>query len=424
MQEKKGDSFLSPEITKLTEKLQKDPSSRLFFPLAEEYIRSGMLEEAIIILKGGLKIHPVFSAARVSLGKVYLQKGRVAEAKTEFEKVLAQNPDNLMAQKKLALIYRDEGNIEKARQLCETILLANPKDVEMKKLGLEIDGIRAQSVPSAPTAEKEHEPEPELSPEPPRSHGQSLTPAPVDQAGKEASDSRQGTEFHEIPRDVQKEPEEKPVQQDSGPPVEPQLPVVISQDHQGHEEGKDLSALGGLPTRGPGLSSGTPGDQPGHGGIEEEVFSELLGPPSVKNQFPPSMEPVSPMTAIPETPKEREAAVSEEALATVGIAELYITQGHYEYGIEIYRKILEQDPDNAEVRQRLEDALALANLLTKRPTQAQSQGRTVITPEPSGKAEEGSPPDGPARSSPEQIRQAKVQRLQAWLEQLKRSQNQ
>ena len=422
MQEKKGDSFLSPEIAKLAEKLQKDPSSRLFFPLAEEYIRSGMLEEAIIILKEGLKIHPVFSAARVSLGKGYLQKGRVAEAKTEFEKVLAQNPDNLMAQKKLALIYRDEGNIEKARQLCETILLANPKDVEMKKLGLEIDGIRAQSVPSAPTAEKEHGPE--VSPEPPRLHGQSLMPAPVDQAGKEASDSRQGTESHEIPRDVQKKPEEKPVQQDSGPPIEPQPPVVLSQGQQGHEEAKDLSALGGLPIRGPGLSSGTPGDQPGHGGIEEEVFSELLGPASVKNQFPPSMEPVSPMTAIPETPKEPEAAVSEEALATVGIAELYIKQGHYEHGIEIYRKILEQDSDNAEVRQRLEDALALANLLTKRPTQAQSQGRTVITPEPSAKAEEGPPPDGPARSSPEQIRQAKVQRLQAWLEQLKRSQNQ
>ncbi|MGH7274178.1 MAG: tetratricopeptide repeat protein [Nitrospiria bacterium] len=422
MQEKKGDSVLSPEIAKLTEKLQKDPSSNLFFPLAEEYIRSGMLEEAVIILKDGLKIHPFFSAARVSLGKVYLQKGRVAEAKTEFEKVLAQNPDNLMAQKKLALIYRDEGNLEKARQLCETILLTNPKDVEMKKLVLEIDGMRTQSAPRAAAAEKEHGPE--LSPETPRSHGQSLTPAPVDQAGKGASDSRQGTESHEIPRDLQKKPEDQPAQQYSAPPIEPQPPVDLSQAQQGHEEGKDLSALGGLPAQGPGQLSGTPVDEPGHGSIEEEVFSELLGSASAKNKFPPSKEPVSAMTAIPETPEEPEAAVSEEALATVGIAELYIKQGHYEYGIEIYRKILEQDPDNGEVRQRLEDALALANLLTKRPTEARSQMKTVTTPEPPAKAEEGPPPDGPARSSPEQIRQGKVQRLQAWLEQLKRSQNQ
>ena len=130
------------------------------------------------------------------------------------------------------------------------------------------------------------------------------------------------------------------------------------------------------------------------------------------------------MTAIPETPKEPEAAVSEEALATVGIAELYIKQGHYEHGIDIYRKILEQDPDNAEARQRLEDALALANLLTKRSTEPKSQRKTVITPEPPAKPAEAPPPDDPARSSPEQLRRAKVQRLQAWLEQLKRSQNQ
>ena len=318
-----------------------------------------MLEEAIIILKDGLKINPAFSAARVSLGKVYLQKGRVAEAKTEFEKVLAQNPDNLMAQKKLALIYRDEGNTEKARLLCEAILLTNPKDVEMKKLVLGLEGLRTQSIPRDAAAEKEDGPQ--LSPEPSRSPGQSLTLAPVDRAGQESPDRRQGTESHEIPRDMQKGPENQSTQQYSGPPIEPQAPVASCQVHQ---------------------------------------------------------------TAIPATPKEPEAAVSEEALATVGIAELYIKQGHYEHGIDIYRKILEQDPDNAEVRQRLEDALALANLLTKRSTEPKSQRKTVITPEPPAKPVEAPPPDGPARSSPEQLRRAKVQRLQAWLEQLKRSQNQ
>ena len=77
----KGEDFLSPEIGKLTEKLQKDPSSKLFFPLAEEYIKCNMLEEAIIVLTDGLKTHPGFHAARVSLGKVYLQKGRAGEAR-------------------------------------------------------------------------------------------------------------------------------------------------------------------------------------------------------------------------------------------------------------------------------------------------------------------------------------------------------
>ena len=156
----KGEDFLSPEIGKLTEKLQKDPSSKLFFPLAEEYIKCNMLEEAIIVLTDGLKTHPGFHAARVSLGKVYLQKGRVGEAKTEFEKVVTQNPDNIMAQKKLAFIYREDGNIEKAQQICKAILLSNPKDLELKSLLAELEKLQSNSAAKMVSQAAAVEPEP------------------------------------------------------------------------------------------------------------------------------------------------------------------------------------------------------------------------------------------------------------------------
>ena len=73
--------LLSPEITKLSERLAKDPTSKLFVPLAEEYIKAGMLEEAVAVLMDGLKAHPGFTSAHVTLGKVYLGKGQIKEAK-------------------------------------------------------------------------------------------------------------------------------------------------------------------------------------------------------------------------------------------------------------------------------------------------------------------------------------------------------
>lgn len=137
---------LSPEIVKLTEKLAKDPKSRLFVPLAEEYLKGGMLDEAAIVLTDGLGIHPTFHAARVMLGRVFLEKGKVAEAKAEFEQVIQTSPDNLLAQRKLAKIYKDEGQIAKTRNACEAVLILNPKDAEMKAIMQALE----QTVPAQP----------------------------------------------------------------------------------------------------------------------------------------------------------------------------------------------------------------------------------------------------------------------------------
>src|SRR5262245_30997543 len=106
--------FLSPEIVKLTERLAKDPTSNLFVPLGEEYIKAGMLDEALMVLTDGLKTHPGFISARVTLGKVFLEKQQIKEAKEQFETVIHASPDNLLAHRKLVKIYRDEKDYQKA----------------------------------------------------------------------------------------------------------------------------------------------------------------------------------------------------------------------------------------------------------------------------------------------------------------------
>src|SRR3569832_1523027 len=127
-----ADKALSPEIMKLMDKIAGNPTSRLFVPLAEEYLKADMLDEAILVLVDGIKNHPTYVAARVMLGKIYLQKKQTAEAKAEFEQVIAVNPENIFAGRRLAAIYQAEGELQKAIDACKKILMIDPSDKETK----------------------------------------------------------------------------------------------------------------------------------------------------------------------------------------------------------------------------------------------------------------------------------------------------
>jgi tetratricopeptide (TPR) repeat protein len=116
------------EIERLKEKIDNDPNSKLFIPLAEEYKKAGMFDEAIDVLTKGLEKQPGYMSARVSLGKIYFERGMLEEAKVEFEKVISAIPDNLYAHKKLAEIYKDIGERDRAVKEFKTVLKLNPMD--------------------------------------------------------------------------------------------------------------------------------------------------------------------------------------------------------------------------------------------------------------------------------------------------------
>src|SRR3990172_7012376 len=112
----------------------KGKMSRSFIPIAEEYMKSGMFDEAIAVLKEGLQTYPNYLGARVSLGKAYLEKGMIHEAIREFESVVQLSPDNLFAHRKLVSLYKDLGRFDDAIKGCETLLIFNPKDKETAEL--------------------------------------------------------------------------------------------------------------------------------------------------------------------------------------------------------------------------------------------------------------------------------------------------
>jgi tetratricopeptide (TPR) repeat protein len=138
------------KIEELKEKLEKDPASKLFVPLAEEYRKAGMFDEAVGVLLAGIERQPKYTSAVVALGKIYFEKGMYAESKAEFEKVVAAVPDNLLAHRKLADIHKELGERDEAIEKYKKVLKLNPMDEEAQ-------GILAKlaSAPAAPPPTEE-----------------------------------------------------------------------------------------------------------------------------------------------------------------------------------------------------------------------------------------------------------------------------
>ena len=168
------DPSTAAEIDRLATAVAKDPRSKEFLPLADEYIKVGMWQEAAGVLEDGLKAYPGFVTAMAALGRVYDQLGQAVKAKAILEDVVRQRPDNLRAHRILAKLYHAEGNADLALLSCTAILNANPFDEEAASVKRSITG--APDNPPAAKREKKRivtEPRPDGT-----KAGAHITPAP------------------------------------------------------------------------------------------------------------------------------------------------------------------------------------------------------------------------------------------------------
>jgi tetratricopeptide (TPR) repeat protein len=132
------------EIDRLAVQLAKDPRSKVFMPLAEEYGKAGMWQEAAGVLEDGLTLYPGFITAMVALGRVYDQLGQATKAKAILEESVRLSPDNLRAHRTLMKIYQSQGLMESALQSCSLILAINPRDEEALSIQSVLSGQQAQ----------------------------------------------------------------------------------------------------------------------------------------------------------------------------------------------------------------------------------------------------------------------------------------
>lgn len=102
----------NPRINELRRRIDLDPASIAFAALAEEYRRGGFFDEAIATCEAGLKRHPSYLSARVTLGRALIEVGRYEEAREHLEFVVRAAPENLAAIRGLAEIHNRRRDAE------------------------------------------------------------------------------------------------------------------------------------------------------------------------------------------------------------------------------------------------------------------------------------------------------------------------
>ena len=140
------------EIDRLATQLAKDPQSKAFLPLAEEYCKAGMWEEAVSVLEDGLKYYPGFITAMDVLGRAYYQLNQPTKARAVLEGAIKLSPDNLRAHRTLIKLYSAQGLIQEALTSCRVILTMNPKDEEALSVqaSLQVQALERPGEPPLP----------------------------------------------------------------------------------------------------------------------------------------------------------------------------------------------------------------------------------------------------------------------------------
>ncbi len=105
-----GPSQPVSRLEELKRLLQRDPTSRQFLALAEEYRRHGKYRDAVITLERGLAMHQNSVAGHVALGKTYQQLDRLEDAIRAFTNALRIDRENLVAIRQLAEVYLAKGD--------------------------------------------------------------------------------------------------------------------------------------------------------------------------------------------------------------------------------------------------------------------------------------------------------------------------
>ncbi|MFZ5517221.1 MAG: tetratricopeptide repeat protein [Candidatus Zhuqueibacterota bacterium] len=95
---------LKEEVKYLEGKLDKNPTSILFARLADMYLQSDRLEDAITMCEKGIKKYPYYVTGHYILGKCYLRKKLFDQAEKELKRVLLFDPKYIAA-------HRDYGEL-------------------------------------------------------------------------------------------------------------------------------------------------------------------------------------------------------------------------------------------------------------------------------------------------------------------------
>jgi len=144
----------------MSDDLTIDSGALIFATLADVYLSSGMVDEAISILKDGLSRNPTYSLAKVILGRAYYIKGDIEQSLKILEGEYKELKDSENTNLYIGHCYRKLGEYEKAAQYYNLTLKINPDNKDAKQ-GLEAIGVGVKEAVEEKHEEIKPAPEPE-----------------------------------------------------------------------------------------------------------------------------------------------------------------------------------------------------------------------------------------------------------------------
>jgi tetratricopeptide (TPR) repeat protein len=126
-------------LEELKRRVEADPASIAFASLAEEYRRSARFEEAVEASRAGLRFHPTYVSARVTLGRSLMELGLMDQAERELQVVTRSTPDNLAARRALGDLHWRQGGLPQALEQLRLASGLAPGDGELEELVRELE---------------------------------------------------------------------------------------------------------------------------------------------------------------------------------------------------------------------------------------------------------------------------------------------
>ncbi|MEK7306238.1 MAG: hypothetical protein AAB014_01250, partial [Nitrospirota bacterium] len=351
--------------------------------------------------------------------------------------------------------YRDEGERDKALDSCRRLLLLNPNDEEIKKIRAELE------------AEAEKKAATEFHTE----QAQPVKPLPeVEEKGEEKEPLIFNIEEERAEKTEEKEEEEEtdiissPVYEIKDEDLD--LKEIFSVESpvlpKAEEKGSVFDIFKTIPDQDEKVE-----EIPVYEitDTDEEVLLEniLVGSEKVEEthileeeiqvkeeqivkEMPPDSDKEGPSVEegswVDRGVNQKDESLSEE-IASESLAELYIRQEQFDKAAEILSILLSKDPSNETLRQKVEDAVTLKNLMggemipggdytfREEPARFENdeKGKVVTPAELARQVTEGpevpwkenlesAPPEGHAEDAK---KVKKIKRLEQWLENIKRS---
>ena len=463
-------------IEKLQKKLSKEPNSLIFMQLAEEYRKEGKANDALRVLHDGLKRHPNYWTARVSVGRIHYEAGDLVHALEELEIVIRAVPGNLLANRMLGDIYLRQNRAQEALRRYKAVQMLNPADHEVSAHIDELethlsDTRKAESAPTvmipalklpiieeAPVETAEEE-EPYAVPQPAEAEIQSEA-AVIADTRAEIEPAIQ-TETEEQPLAAAPSPvigiedfgdlgAMSPVDEDSywstpessSQPVintdtasmEPQEPVLPGPEvpwnrtnempmSREPQQQPDLSRIAGMFLESEPDSNELvdvreipviSADQE----ILEDSFEELDSG-ELEQVLEENQEEILPDRTQPMEEEESEVDESADELTSESLAELYASQGLTDRAIKVYQKMLLHDPNNQRIVKRLQELNPIDAFLA---AAAQEEARAEGEEEPALRWEPTDPmiPVRSGHNSHTDDRRKKISTLENWLASIRR----